>query len=93
MTVRGPRYSNEEFARRGQEVYERVVRPALKPEDKDKFVAIEIESGDYELDPDERAACDRLYARHADPQIIVLRRVGHPAAVYLGGRPNRRAGQ
>jgi hypothetical protein len=33
MTVHAPRYSMEEFARRGQEIYERDIRPVLKSED------------------------------------------------------------
>src|SRR5438552_1150258 len=39
------RYSRDEFARKGQEIYDRDIRPILRPEDDDKFVAIEIESG------------------------------------------------
>jgi len=38
-------YNSEEFSRRGQEIYDRDVHPALRPEDEDKFVAIDIESG------------------------------------------------
>src|SRR3989442_10407080 len=40
--------NSEEFSRRGQEIYDRDVRPALRLEDEDKFVAIDIESGNYE---------------------------------------------
>src|SRR3954447_5256800 len=38
-----PRYSKEEFARRGNEIYEREVQPRLTEEDRGKFVAIDIE--------------------------------------------------
>jgi len=44
------RYSKEEFARRGDAVFESGVRPHLKPEDNGKFVAIDIESGAYEIE-------------------------------------------
>lgn len=44
------RYSSEEFARRGDEILESQVRPRLEPEDDGKFVAIDVESGAYELD-------------------------------------------
>jgi hypothetical protein len=63
MTVRGPRYSMEEFARRGQEIYERDIRPHLKTEDMNKSVVIDIETGQWEIDSDELAACERLYSR------------------------------
>lgn len=72
---RQPRYSKEEFARRGDEIYKRDVLLKLEPEDEGKIVAIDIETGDYEIDWDELAAADRLDARHSNAQIW-LRRVG-----------------
>ena len=69
MPSTGPRYSKEEFARRGDAIYDRVVKPVVKKTDKGKFVAIDIESGEFEIDADEMAACDRLEARVPDPQI------------------------
>ena len=50
------RYSKEEFARRGDAIYENEVRPQLKAADKGKFAAIDIDSGMYELDRDELKA-------------------------------------
>jgi hypothetical protein len=85
MATRQPRYSKEEFARRGQEIYDRVIRPALRPEDDGKFVAIDIETGDYEMDQDDRTAVERLLRRRSDAQTW-LERVGEPAAYRLGGR-------
>jgi hypothetical protein len=83
MTVREPRYSREEFARRGEEIYEQKVRSSLQPGDEDKFVAIDIESGGYELDRDDFAATERLLSRYPDAQIW-LTQVGQPAAYRLG---------
>jgi hypothetical protein len=40
MTALQPRYRKEEFARRGDEIYERDIGPKLKPNDEDKFVLI-----------------------------------------------------
>jgi hypothetical protein len=73
MPPTGPRYSKEEFARRGDAIYDRAVRPVVKKSDKGKFVAIDIESGEFEIDADEMAACDRLEARIPDPQIWLMR--------------------
>jgi len=70
-----PRYSKEEFARRGNEIYDRDILPKLKAEDDGQFVAIDIETGDYEIHRNDLAATDRLFARHPDAQIW-LRRVG-----------------
>lgn len=44
------RYSTEEFAKRGDAMYESDVRPQLKPGDNGKFAAIDIDSGTSELD-------------------------------------------
>lgn len=43
MADLNPRDSKEEFARRGDEIYTRNIRPKLKPDDKGKFVLIDIE--------------------------------------------------
>lgn len=80
-----PRYSKEEFARRGEEIFERVIRPRVEGEDGRKFVLIDIETEDYEADSDEMAASDRLHAKHDNAQIWV-RRVGSRYARSFGGR-------
>ncbi len=78
------RYSKEEFARRGDEIYETRVRPHLKAEDEDKFAAIDIESGTYEIDVDELEACDKLSARFPEAQIWLVR-VGSRYLHRFGG--------
>jgi hypothetical protein len=76
----------EEFARLGDEIYERSVLPHAGPDDQGRFVAIDIVSGDYEIDRDELAATDRLRARHPDAQIW-LRRIGSRYTHRFGARP------
>ncbi len=83
MATRQARYSREEFARRGQEIYDRVVRSVLRPEDADKLIAIDIESAGYEIDRDDYAATERLLLRYPDAQIWLMR-VGQPAAYRIG---------
>ena len=85
MTVRKPRYPMDEFVRRGQEIYDRVVRPALRPEDEECFVAIDIETDCYEVDRNDYAASERLLKRQPDAQIWI-ERIGHRAAYRMGGR-------
>lgn len=74
MPKTGPRYSKEEFSRRGEEIFERTVKAAVKHRDPGDFVAIDIETGDYEVDADEMAATDCLHAKIPDAQVW-LRRV------------------
>jgi len=78
-----PRYSQEEFARRGEEIYEKEISPRLEGEEPSKFVLIDIETGDYEVDADELAASDRLLARHPNAQVW-FRRVGSRHARRFG---------
>ena len=78
-----PRYSKEEFARRGDEIYERLLRADLESGNEGKFVVIDIETGDYEIDADELTASDRLLARVPNAQIW-LRRIGSRYAHRFG---------
>lgn len=50
MATAKPRMSKEEFARRGEAVYERDLRKLLEPEHNGEVVAIDIVTGAYEVD-------------------------------------------
>ena len=63
MAVRKRRYPKEEFERRGDEVYERVVQPTLTPADRGKFVAVDIETGEFEVAANELAAGKSPFGR------------------------------
>src|SRR5947207_10817135 len=85
MATAKRRYSSDEFARRGDALVESKVRPHLTAADEDKFVAIDIETGEYELDKNEMKAAERLRKRVPDPQIWLV----HVTLGYLhrfGGR-------
>lgn len=88
MTVRQPRYSKEEFARRGDEIYEFQVRSQIEEGNHGKIVAIDIETGDFEMDTSEIAACDRLEARHPDLSIWMVR-IGSRHVRRFGGRSRK----
>jgi hypothetical protein len=81
-----PRYSMAEFARRGQEIYERDVLPLITASDEGKFVAIDIETGAYEIDSDDFTATERLQTQQGDPQLWLIR-IGQPAAYRIGSLP------
>ncbi len=89
MAATERRLSKEEFARRGDEIYETRIRPHLAAEDEGKFAVVDIESGTYELDVDELEACDKLNERVPDAQIWLVR-VGSRYLHRLGGRETRR---
>ena len=83
MQTAQPHCSKDEFARRGDSIYEQDIHPHLTPEDEGKFVLIDIETGAYEIDEDELAASDRLLARCPTAQVWMAR-VGLRAARRFG---------
>jgi hypothetical protein len=84
MIVRKPLYSKEEFRRRGQEIYQERIVPNLRAADKGLYVAIDIDSGAFEIDEDEVLACNRLEAKLPNSQTWV-ERVGFQASRHFGG--------
>lgn len=78
MTASPPRHSSEETGRRGREIYESAVRPAAEAAHQGEFAAIDIETGEYELDSDDYSATEKLLARRPDAQLWLVR-VGHVA--------------
>ena len=91
MTGRQPRYEIDEFARRGRELYERHVRPLVEREHRGRIVAIDIETGAFEVANDVLTASDRLFARYPDAQPRLVR-VGSPALHRFGPRVRGLAG-
>jgi hypothetical protein len=84
------RYDKEEFAKRGDALYESAVKPHLKPEDDGKIVALDIDTGEYELDQNELTAGDRLRARLPRSQIWMVR-VGSRYVHRFGGHGLRKS--
>jgi hypothetical protein len=88
MTVRQPRYTKEEFAQRGDKIYESQVRQQVEEGNHGKIVAIDIETGAFEVDDTPMVAVDRLYERYPDAQPWVIR-IGHRAVFRFGSRSLR----
>jgi hypothetical protein len=85
MAHRQPRYSKEEFARRGTEMYEQQIRSQVEAGNKGKIVAIDIDSGSFELADDTVTASQRLLAQHPDAQIWWVR-IGYPYVHRIGAQ-------
>lgn len=79
-----PRYSSLEIARRGQTFYEQQLRTQVAADNIGKFLALDIKTGEYEIDTDERAALKRAKAKRPDAPLYLLR-IGSPTAYRLGG--------
>jgi isochorismate synthase EntC len=83
MEVRQPRYSKEEFAQRGNEFYETQVRSQVEEGNYGKIVAIDIETGAFEVALDSLAAAKQLLKRYPNAQIFGIR-IGHRAVHRFG---------
>jgi hypothetical protein len=89
MAVRHPRYPKEEFARRGDEIYETQVLPQVEEGNHGKIVAIDIETGAFELADEILTATNRLFERLPDAQPWIVR-IGHRAVHRFGARSLRK---
>ena len=85
MAAVTPRYSKEEFARRGDAIYGNDILPKLMPKDVGKYLAIDIETGEYEISASEMAAGNKLRRRLPDSQTWMVR-IGYASVRSFGGR-------
>lgn len=83
-----PLHTTDEIARRGEELYERSVRAQVEPESDGRFLALDVDSGDYEIADEALAATTRLRKRRPGA-VTYLVRVGYPTAFRLGRRHQR----
>lgn len=72
----------EDLTRLGPEAFNRHVRPKLQAEDDGKFAAVDIATGDFEIDEDDYTAVTRLRNRRPTADVW-LERVGQPAACRM----------
>ena len=56
-----PNFSKEEIAARGKALYEQTLRGKIEANNLDKFIIIDVETGDYEIDTDDFASSDRAH--------------------------------
>jgi hypothetical protein len=86
MKVRQPRLSKEEHARLGTAIYEQQVRPQVEAGNQSKIVAIDVDTGVFEVAEDTLTASERLLARYPDAQIWCVR-IGHRGVHRFGLHP------
>ena len=82
MTTRT--YSPKEACARGEAIYREKIRRLVEPQEHGKFVVIDIETGDYEIDTEDITATLRLLEIHPDAVTYAVR-VGFRAAYSTGG--------
>lgn len=83
MPATKPRRTLDELAQLGGDIFDRQVKPALQPQDDGKFVAIDVETGEYDIDEDDYSAVARLRARKPAADIWLMR-AGYPTTCRIG---------
>ncbi|MCY3551045.1 MAG: hypothetical protein OYL97_00985 [Candidatus Poribacteria bacterium] len=71
------------IAARGKEIYQQQIREKVEPQHKGKFLSVDIETGDYEIDTDDLSPSLRLLAKRPEAVIYSLR-IGFRAAHRIG---------
>ena len=76
-------YTAEEIESRGEEIYVEHIRDRLNSGHRGKFVVIDIETGEYEIDADDLVATRHLLSNRPNAVIYGLR-IGFPTAYRIG---------
>lgn len=85
------RYSLDELARLGDELYDREVLPRTTEAQRGMYVAIDVDTGTFAIDANQLAAADRVRAHHPEAQLW-FRRVGLHYVHRIGGSRRLRPG-
>ena len=86
MSTARPSLTNEEIARQGDEIYNRLLQGRLEPDQNGKIVAIDVDSEDYEVGTDVLDTADLLRARRPERKCIFCESaIGYFIAFALRG--------
>jgi hypothetical protein len=88
MATEQIRYTPDEVAQRGTEFYETQIRPLVETGNIDRFLAIDVETGDYAVADARYDAAKILRDKNPNAQIWGLR-IGHIASAKFGGGSTR----
>ena len=88
MSTTHPSLPPAEVVRRGEELYNRLLRTRLEADHKGQIAAIDVDSGDYEVGATVLEASDRLRLRRPDAEVFLLR-IGDRALYRIGSRMKR----
>ena len=78
-----PRYTSAEIVQHGQALYDQKIRAQVEPRHAGKFLVLDIETGEYEVDATDVVALKRAKEKNPDAALYILR-VGSSTAYRLG---------
>lgn len=65
------------MGRRAKVVYDTHIKDRIQPEDKGKYLVIDLETGEFELDDDDLAASMRAFQKNPSGKQRYCVRIGH----------------
>ncbi len=74
----------DEIAEVGERLYNTKLKPLVERGNHGKFLVMDLETEDFEIDEADVVASDRLLARHPNGALYGVR-IGYPAAYSIGG--------
>ena len=83
MTVQSSKYSKEDVAERGHQIYDAQIRSQVEANHHGEIIAIDVKTGDFTIAIDSLNAAKQLLIDHAEAQIFCIR-IGHRAVHHLG---------
>jgi hypothetical protein len=72
-----------DIEQRGETIFANSIRPRVTKADEGKFVVIDVNTGDHEIDTDHVKALERMLAHHGSDSLYSIR-IGSPTAYKLG---------
>ena len=80
------RATSASIVKRGKQLYDDRLKGLLEPEHIGKYIVIDVETGEYEIDRNHRAASDRAVAKRPGAPLYATR-VGYPTLGRIGRMP------
>ena len=77
--------SIDDIAQRGEQIYDAQLRDVLEPDQIGKFVAIDVNSGDYMVADTILGAANGLSAKRPGSENYIMK-IGYSTAVAMGAR-------
>ena len=83
----GTGFGDSEIAQKAKAIYESSIRAKVEPEHIGKYLVIDVETGEWDMDADDYAASLRMFDKKPEGRRFAVR-IGHRAAgIWLRKRP------
>ena len=86
MKLRDDKYPTGAIIDKGEEIYNRLIRPSLEKKNLGRVIAIDVDSEDFEIGDEGGAVTDQLLRRRPDAWVALMR-IGGGGVYRIGFLP------